>query len=121
MKKEEKAIVYWLDYMDAYLVYKENRPDLPIAYVDSLEEAIERATEEGYIVQVESIKDIDGKEYELYSGKIYISKNRIYGNVAAYVPADKNNCLHVIYSGKLTKENIERAIISNGWKLEDWL
>ena len=67
------------------------------------------------------MKDIYGNEYELYSGKIYISKGREFGNVAAYIENGKNNGFHVIYYGKLDKEHIENAIISNGWKLDDWL
>lgn len=67
------------------------------------------------------LKDVYGNIYERYSGKIYISKGREFGNVAAYIPHNRNNGLHVIAYGKLSKEFIENSIISNGWKLEDWL
>lgn len=65
--------------------------------------------------------DAYGNEYELYSRKIYISKGVTHGNVAAYIPGSINNGLHVIYYGPLSKQKIEQAIISNGWRLEDWL
>lgn len=75
-----------------------------------------------------TVIDIYGHKYQLYSGKIYITKNESgFGNVAAYMPnpeADQkkiNNGLHVIWYGKITKENIEEAIILHGWRLEDWL
>lgn len=72
--------------------------------------------------------DSYGHKYTLYSGKIYtiIDKNG-FGNVAAHIPhkgEDQkrfNNGLHVIWYGKITKENIEKAILAYGWRLEDWL
>lgn len=67
------------------------------------------------------MKDIYGNEYELYSGKIYISKGQKFGNVAAYIPTDKNNGLHVIYYGELTDEKIKDAITAYGWRIEDFL
>lgn len=68
------------------------------------------------------MKDIYGNEYELYSGKVYVSKGKTHGNVAVYLPNSKdNNGLCVIYYGELDKEHIESAIISNGWTLEDCL
>lgn len=65
--------------------------------------------------------DSYGNEYELYSGKIYISKGKEIGNVAVYMPNSENNELKVIYFGTLNKNHIEEAIVSIGWKLEDWL
>lgn len=62
-----------------------------------------------------------GNEYELYSGKIYISKGKEIGNVTVYMPNSENNELKIIYFGTLNKNHIEEAIVSIGWKLEDWL
>lgn len=67
------------------------------------------------------MKDIYGNEYELYSGKIYVSKGKQYGNVVALIPKSDNNRLHIIYYGEITKEQIENAIVAMGWKVEDWL
>lgn len=74
------------------------------------------------------MKDIYGNEYELYSGKVYIMKTKDFGNVAVYLPHRKeNNGLYVIHYGRLRKDgildkkSIENAVVSMGWRLEDWL
>ena len=67
------------------------------------------------------MKDIYGNKYELYSNNIYISKGKEIGNIAAYIPNSENNGLKVIYFGRLDKQHIEQAIVSMGWKIEDWL
>lgn len=68
------------------------------------------------------MKDIYGNEYELYSGRVYITKGKEYGNVAVYLLNYKeNNGLYVIKYGRLDKKSIEQAIVSMGWSLEDWV